>query len=144
LIGFAAPAAGSPELPEELNCVTVARLVSPMPLLFSYGTLRDPAIQLAVFGRTLTGTADHLVGFAQEHFEVRDPEFIAGYGSRHVIVQHTGRDDDRTPGTVLELTDAELALADAYEPAGYQRVAVRFASGREGWVYAANESSASP
>lgn len=113
-----------------------------MPLLFSYGTLRDPARQLVVFGRTLTGTADLLIGYAQERFEVRDPAFTAVYGSSHVIVQHTGRVDDRTPGIVLELTDAELAKADAYEPAGYRRVPARFASGREGWVYAADESPA--
>ena len=112
-----------------------------MPLLFSYGTLRDPAIQLAVFGRTLSGTPDHLIGYAQESFEVRDPAFSAVYGSRHVIVQYTGRDDDRTPGTVLELTDEELAMADAYEPSGYRRVPVRLASGRQGWVYTATYSS---
>jgi len=114
-----------------------------MPLLFSYGTLRDPAIQLAVFGRTLSGTADLLIGYARESFEVRDPTFSAVYGSRHIIVQSTGRDEDRTPGTVLELTDAELTMADAYEPAGYRRVAARFASGRQGWVYAADGPSAS-
>ena len=113
-----------------------------MPLLFSYGTLRDPARQLAVFGRTLSGTADLLIGYAREDFEVADPAFTAAYGSRHVIVQNTGRDEDRTPGTVLELTDAELKMADAYEPAGYRRVAARFASGRHGWVYTADEPSA--
>ena len=111
-----------------------------MPLLFSYGTLRDPAVQLRVFGRTLPGTADHLLGFAQTSFEVRHPAFVAVNGSRHAIVQHTGRDEDRTPGTVFELTDRELAMGDAYEPAGYRRVAVRFASGREGWVYADADS----
>jgi Gamma-glutamyl cyclotransferase, AIG2-like len=112
-----------------------------MPLLFSYGTLRDPSVQLRVFGRTLSGTADQLVGFAQSSLEVRDPAFVAVNGSRHVIVQRTGRDEDRTPGTVFELTDQELAMADAYEPAGYRRVAVRFASGRQGWVYAETKSS---
>ena len=112
-----------------------------MPLLFSYGTLRDPSVQLRVFGRTLSGTADQLVVFAQSSFEVRDPAFVAVNGSRHVIVHHTGRDEDRTPGTVFELTDQELAMADAYEPAGYRRVAVRFASGRQGWVYAEAKSS---
>ena len=112
-----------------------------MPLLFSYGTLRDPAIQRAVFGRTLVGTPDQLLGFAQMSFDVQDPAFVAVYGSRQTIVQHTGRDDDRTAGTVFELTDAELAMADAYEPAGYSRVAVRFASGREGWVYAKADAS---
>ena len=108
-----------------------------MPLLFSYGTLRDTARQLVVFGRTVSGTADFLIGYAQESFEVTDSEFVVVYGSSHVIVQRTGRNEDRTPGIVLELTDAELAMADAYEPVGYHRVAARFASGREGWVYAA-------
>jgi len=112
-----------------------------MPLLFSYGTLRDPSIQLRVFGRTLSGTADELLGFARSSFEVRDTAFAAVYGSRQTIVRQTGRDEDRTPGTVFELTDQELAMADAYEPAGYRRVAARFASGREGWVYADSESS---
>ena len=112
-----------------------------MPLLFSYGTLRDPAVQVRVFGRTLSGTADHLLGFARASFEVRDPAFVAVNGSRQVIVRHTGNDEDRTPGTVFELTDKELAMADAYEPAGYRRVPVRFASGREGWVYADNDES---
>jgi hypothetical protein len=112
-----------------------------MPLLFSYGTLRDPSVQMRVFGRTLSGTADQLLGFARSNFEVRDPAFVAVNGSRHVIVQQTGRDEDRTSGTVFELTQEELAMADAYEPAGYRRVAVRFASGRDGWVYTDTESS---
>ncbi len=30
----------------------------------------------------------------------------------------------------------ELAMADAYKPAGYKRIAARLASGREAWVYA--------
>ena len=109
-----------------------------MPLLFSYGTLRDPARQLVVFGRAVSGAEDLLIGYSQGSFEVTDSEFVAVYGSSHVIVQHTGRDEDRTPGIVLELTEAELAMADTYEPAGYRRVPARFASGREGWVYAAD------
>jgi hypothetical protein len=36
----------------------------------------------------------------------------------------------------LELTDNELASADAYEPEGYKRVATTLASGRQAWVYA--------
>lgn len=113
-----------------------------MPLLFSYGTLRDPAIQVAVFGRTVIGTADDLLGYVRTSLEVRDPDFIAAHGSWHSIVRHTGRDHDRTAGIVLELTDAELAMADAYEPAGYLRVSARFASGRDGWVYAEDGSPA--
>ena len=36
-----------------------------MPLLFSYGTLQQPAVQLSTFGRLLQGTPDELLGFEQ-------------------------------------------------------------------------------
>jgi hypothetical protein len=113
-----------------------------MPLLFSYGTLRDPAVQRAVFGRELTATTDDLLGFARRVVEVRDLAFAAANGPVHAIVQYTGRDDDRTAGSVLEVTDAELVMSDAYEPAGYKRVEARFGSGRRGWVYAEASVSA--
>jgi hypothetical protein len=107
-----------------------------MALLFSYGTLRDPAIQLAVFGREVRGSPDELLGFTRRLIEVRDAAFVAANGSVQAIVRETGRDDDRIAGSVLDVTDAELAMADAYEPPGYRRIEARFASGRNGWVYA--------
>jgi hypothetical protein len=109
-----------------------------MPLLFSYGTLQQERVQLSTFGRRLRGKPDELVGFEQALFEVEDPAFVAASGKRHhAIVRYTGRDGDRVRGTALEVTDDELAAADAYEPAGYARVPARLASGRQGWVYAA-------
>ena len=114
-----------------------------MPLLFSYGTLRDPATQRAVFGREVAEDADELLGFVREVIEVHDPAFIVRKGAIHAIVRQTGRDDDRTPGAVLELTDSELAMADAYEPVEYRRVEARLASGRRGWVYAAIDAATS-
>jgi hypothetical protein len=108
-----------------------------MPILFSYGTLQDPAVQLELFARRIVGKPDEVIGFRRGEFRVADPEFAARSGSdTHAIVHYTGRDEDRTPGTALELTDAELAAADAYEPAGYTRVRARLASGHEAWVYA--------
>ena len=108
-----------------------------MPLLFSYGTLRQEAVQLATFGRLLHGEPDELIGFEQSLFEVTDPEFVSASGkAHHAIVTFTGRSDSRVPGTVFELTDAELSGADAYEPAGYTRVRATLASGRQAWVYA--------
>lgn len=44
-------------------------------------------------------------------------------------------------GTVFEVTEAELAAADRYEPAGYKRVSARLASGKQAWVYADAYSS---
>jgi gamma-glutamyl AIG2-like cyclotransferase len=109
-----------------------------MPLLFSYGTLRQEAVQLATFGRRLRGEPDELVGFEQSLLHIDDPAFVAASGKAdHAIVRFTGHDDSRVKGTVLEVTEAELARADAYEPAGYERVPARLASGRQAWVYAA-------
>src|SRR5687767_1940195 len=108
-----------------------------MPLLFSYGTLRQEAVQLSTFGRLLRGEPDELVGFERSLVEVDDPEFVAASGeARHAIVRFNGRGDSRVPGTVFELSDAELAAADRYEPAGYARVSATLASGRRAWVYA--------
>ena len=108
-----------------------------MPLLFSYGTLRQDAVQMSTFGRLLTGQPDELIGFEEAAFEVEDAEFVAASGkARHVIVRFNGRDTSRVGGTVFEVSDSELARADQYEPAGYERVSARLASGKHAWVYA--------
>ncbi len=108
-----------------------------MPLLFSYGTLRDAAVQFSTFGRLLRGEDDELVGFEQSVLEIVDQAFVTASGkSQHAIVKFNGREDSRVPGTALEVTDAELAKSDHYEPAGYKRVLAKLASGRDAWVYA--------
>ena len=55
--------------------------------------------------------------------------------SEHLIVRYSGNDDSRVPGTVFEISDEELARADAYEVDEYMRVATLLASGRQAWVY---------
>lgn len=106
-----------------------------MPLLFSYGTLRDPARQQELFGRQLRGYADELPGYACVSVVIEDATFVLTYGARHAMVRYTGNDEDRTLGVVFEVTDSELTRADAYEPAEYARVITRLASGRAAWVY---------
>ena len=109
-----------------------------MPWLFSYGTLEHEAVQRSTFWRRLDGHPDELVGYELSRLTIQDPDFVAKSGTAdHAIVRFTGRDDHRIPGMALELSDRELAAADRYEPAGYVRVAVRLASGRQAWVYAA-------
>ena len=69
--------------------------------------------------------------------KIDDPEFVKASGkSHHSIVRLNGRSDSRVTGTVLELTDSELAQADGYEPAGYTRIPVTLGSRQEAWVYA--------
>jgi gamma-glutamylcyclotransferase (GGCT)/AIG2-like uncharacterized protein YtfP len=108
-----------------------------MPLLFSYGTLQDESVQQSMFGRRLKGEPDELVGFELSLFDVDDPEFVKASGKRaHAMVIFTGQAASRVAGTVLEVSESELAKADQYEPAGYRRVSTVLASGRRAWLYA--------
>ena len=107
-----------------------------MPFLFSYGTLQQEKVQLAMFGRLLHGHADELVAFEESLFKVEDPEFVRESGkSLHAIVRFNGQPESRVGGMVFEVTEDELSLADDYEPAGYKRVSTTLASGKEAWVY---------
>ena len=107
-----------------------------MPLLFSYGTLQHPDLQLTTFGRLLDGQPDALPRFELSRVEVTDPELIARGKAHHANVIFNGRDESRVGGTVYLVTDAELAAADGFEkPFAYARTAVRLASAKEAWVY---------
>ena len=107
-----------------------------MPLLFSYGTLRQAAVQLSTFGRTLSGRKDQLLGYEQSFLRVKDPAFVRTSGAAsHSVVRRTGNAQDIVDGTVFEVTDDELEQADRYEPAEYKRVTADLASGRVAWVY---------
>jgi hypothetical protein len=106
--------------------------------LFSYGTLQQPEVQRALFGRELAGTPDRLPGYEFSMLPIADSEVAALSGSaRHPIVHATGRPSDEVAGTVFEISPAELAAADAYEVDDYTRVLVELASGLRAWVYAA-------
>ena len=108
-----------------------------MPLLFSYGTLQEPAVQLSTFGRLLDGERDELVGFEPSMVKIEDPQVAAASGrTHHANVTFNGRDESRVSGTVFEVSDDELAAADDYErPAAYKRISAPLASGKEAWVY---------
>jgi len=104
--------------------------------LFSYGTLRDEPVQHAVFGRSLAGAAAAVLGYRLESVTITDEAAIAISGkSKHLILIPTGLDSDQVEGMVFQITEAELALADAYEDAAYKRVSASLSSGGEAWVY---------
>ena len=92
---------------------------------------------MATFGRLLHGERDELVGFEESLLEIADPAFVAASGkTHHAIVRLTGNRGSRVSGMVFEVTEPELASADAYEPDGYTRIRTILASGKEAWVYA--------
>lgn len=105
-------------------------------LLFSYGTLRQPDVQLDMFGRLLEAEDDVLPGYTVDYIEIEDPRVVDLSGlSVHPIVRATGNPLDKVLGTVLRVTEDELDAADEYEVELYRRASVRLASGRTAWVY---------
>jgi hypothetical protein len=107
--------------------------------VFSYGTLRQPEVQLALYGREVPTVADSLPGYRLDWLTITDAAVIAASGSdRHPILRR-GASTDEVPGAALELSEAELAATDAYEVDDYVRVAVVLSSGREAFVYVAVE-----
>ncbi len=105
-------------------------------LLFSYGTLQVERVQLAIIGRSLTGTPDDLPGFVWMPLESDDPATIALSGStHHPIAIYTGRASDSISRTLFSITPEELECADAYETPPYERVTVVLRSGARAWAY---------
>ena len=102
-------------------------------------------MQLATFGRLLRGQPDALVGFEQAMVLIEDPQVVATSGkTHHPIVRPSADPASRVPGTVFEVTDAEIYSADEYEVSAYRRIAVQLASGAQAWVYVDARSSRRP
>jgi hypothetical protein len=111
---------------------------APTEALFSYGTLRLPAVQLATFGRRLEARDDALPGFRLEMLTITDPGVIATSGlAEHPILRQSDDPADSVDGSVMFITPDELAAADVYEVDDYVRVSVELASGLRAWVYVA-------
>ena len=107
--------------------------------LFSYGTLRQPEVQEALFGRSLPTVPDSLPGYRLEWLLITDAAVIAGSGSdRHPILRKSAMTDS-IPGGYMELGECELLAADAYEVDDYARARVTLASGVDAWVYVASD-----
>ena len=93
--------------------------------LFSYGTLRQPEVQLATFGRRLDGHPDAVTGYRVDTVTITDPGVVATSGSdRHPVLVAAGDPGAAVEGTVLAITARELVAADAYEVDAYERVEV--------------------
>ena len=104
--------------------------------LFSYGTLQDPKVQRATFGRELARTADALPGYRTEPLEIHDADVVRTSGlAYHPALVPTGRAADVVAGSLLVLTPTELAAADTYEVDDYVRVPVTLVSGATAWAY---------
>src|SRR4051794_15559782 len=82
-------------------------------LLFSYGTLQYKKVQIANFGRELTGREDALPGYTRGRVPISEPEVVASSGeSYYANAVPSSNPEDAVSGTVFEVTEEDLAAAD--------------------------------
>jgi gamma-glutamylcyclotransferase (GGCT)/AIG2-like uncharacterized protein YtfP len=112
-----------------------------MPLLFSYGTLQDAEVQVNTFGRRLNGEKDLLHGYEPSLVPIADAVVAERLKrTHHDNITATGDEWSSVQGTALEVSDDELAKADAFEATfNYRRVEVTLSSGKTAWVYQHSE-----
>ena len=105
-------------------------------LLFSYGTLSNPDVQLDTFGRVLEGESDVLPGYTADYVEIEDRRLADLVGaSVHPVVRATGNPLDKVVGQAFRISEDELDASDEYEVSLYRRISVTLASGRTAWAY---------
>ncbi len=105
-----------------------------MEQLFSYGTLRSKQIQMQVFNRLLTGTADQLLSYKLKSLQIEEEFGMADY----VVAVPSEIHSDIIHGVVFNITEAELAKVDIFESNAYKRVQVKLKSGIVAWIYIEN------
>ena len=93
---------------------------------------------MELYGHLLPGNKDILNGYKAETIQIADASFLSkGEGKYQRTLIASGNIHDEIEGTVLELTDEELALTDKYEPENYKRTKITLRSGKEAWIYLA-------
>ena len=110
--------------------------------LFSYGTLQKEKVQIKLFGRLLHGTKDRLNGYKLSSIEIKDESFLSkGEEKIQFTVTLTHDKKDSIEGTVFEIREKELLLADSYEPRNYKRIRVKLETGKKAWIYVLDETN---
>ena len=109
--------------------------------LFSYGTLQKEKVQIELFGRILQGSGDTLIGYKVSTIEIKDESFLLKGEQKYQLTAVISKNNDNIKGTVFEITEEELRLADKYEPVNYNRVKVVLESGKGAWIYLAAETT---
>jgi len=102
-----------------------------MEKLFAYGTLKDKDIQENIFGRSLEGVTDRLIGYVVDYIHIEEEFGIAKYP----IINATENPKDVVEGILYEITEKEVGLADTYEGVLYKRIEVTLESGNTAWAY---------
>jgi hypothetical protein len=105
-------------------------------ILFTYGALRAPQVQLDTFGHLVEGEDDVLPGYTVDYVDIEDAHTATPKPQPvHAIVRRTGDPRDKVVGCAIHLTEDELDAADEYQVESYHRERVHLASGVDAWVF---------
>jgi gamma-glutamylcyclotransferase (GGCT)/AIG2-like uncharacterized protein YtfP len=105
-------------------------------IVFIYGTLRTPQVQLDTFGRVVDAQDDVLPGYTVDYVDIEDPHVVTDDPqSENPVLRRTGNPLDKVVGAALRITEDELDAADEYKVRLYHRERVQLASGVDAWVY---------
>ena len=105
-------------------------------------TLQKDEVHLTLFGKILTGSRDTLRGYKISSIEIDDESFLSrGEEKNQFTAIASDEEDDSIDGTVFEILEEDLLLADKYEPDGFGRVEVELESGKRAWMYQKHEGT---
>lgn len=102
-----------------------------MEKLFTYGSLQNSDIQENLFGRTLNGTPETLIGYIVKEIQIEEEFGLIKYP----IIVETHNSNETINGIVYAITDKELQQCDLYEGLHYKRVEVQLQSNQKAWAY---------
>ena len=105
-----------------------------MEKLFTYGSLQHDEVQQDLFGRSLQGTPETLIGYVVKEIQIEE-EF--GLVQNPIIVE-THKPEDTINGIVYTISSQELRQCDLYEGVHYKRVEVHLQSEQKAWAYSAS------
>lgn len=109
--------------------------------LFSYGTLQLEQVQIETYGRKLNGSKDILEFYRIEQLEITDKDVLSKSEQKfHPIAVKTLIKSDYIEGVIFEISESELIETDKYEVSDYKRVLETFKSGKQAWIFIANDN----
>lgn len=96
-----------------------------MPLLFVYGSLIDPSIQIEAIGRVASLSQDKLNNYRTEVIAFEDADYLIALPSIGSTIN----------GWLMEVSATELSHLDDYETDSYERIEVILDSGKQASIY---------
>ncbi len=95
--------------------------------------MQNKGVQIAIFGREISGHTDTILGYKIELIKINDPEIIKLSGKEYHPILLKSK-NDTVDGMVFEISESELNQSDEYEKQ-YKLILVTLKSRSSAFVY---------